>query len=95
MVFFIFQEFKGLVNDFSQRLGHASTADPLVLIFDAVDQLSGMYLPWICIYLMTTNNYFEIVDFDIESIDKIRYVTAYFIEKHITHEITYRPRNLY
>lgn len=56
------------MNDFAQRLGHASTADPLVLIFDAVDQLSGMYLPWICIYLipytciysMNTNDYFKI-----------------------------------
>lgn len=71
------------MNDFAQRLGHASTADPLVLIFDAVDQLSGMYLPWICIYLipytctcvysMNTNDYFEIVDFVIESMYKIRY----------------------
>lgn len=68
------------MNDFAQRLGHASTADPLVLIFDAVDQLSGMYLPWICIYLipytctciciysMNTNDYLKIVDFVIESI---------------------------
>ncbi|XP_052705223.1 uncharacterized protein LOC128180999 isoform X4 [Crassostrea angulata] len=44
-------EFKGLVNDFAQRLGHASTADPLVLIFDAVDQLSdeheGHKMSWL------------------------------------------------
>lgn len=41
---------------------------------------------------MNTNDYFEIVDFVIESMYKIRYDS---IERHIIHEITYRPRNFY
>ncbi|XP_061189276.1 uncharacterized protein LOC133197318 [Saccostrea echinata] len=34
-------EYKGLMNDFSQRIGQASESDPLIIILDAVDQLTA------------------------------------------------------
>nr|XP_022332826.1 uncharacterized protein LOC111130267 isoform X3 [Crassostrea virginica] len=44
-------EFKGLINDFAQRISQASKSEPLVIILDAVDQLSeeheGHKMSWL------------------------------------------------